>query len=500
MTTVQTGTVEEIIAAHEFALPCELPISLGPYYIGGCGGTNPAEWILHMVQCCGEMESQGPLLHTLQRPCAPAGLLLVPFLPPHLLATVYRVPLDRAPGEAGMNPGMKSETAKPCIRHGDDRAIARRHQPDCRDDDCRGCQPCPERHCSVCRKAHLDFEPVTCIGCLGRTRSDLAAISDRLALGEQLLQDWWAPVSPGTPTDGGRSNETPLPGGDLLVMVGPGSWAWGNRTRDLDEQPDDPEAIAYELTKWEDDWRRTRGQRAAAYDRELSKAREYLDRNMGWAAQNHPAFPEFAKILRGWRTRLAGAVRDSDQPIRGVHCQDCPDVVLTRTLQEARPCKHVLPPFIPLGDLIELADGTYRRTTPADGRSHYQKHQNAVDAYRKEHEHCDQGGFENEWACPRCHRSYTRAEYGLAVRTQYDQRRAEMDAKKTRLEAATTAYVTTSRALLAITGQAVTSRALDLDRYLELTEAHDAARLEYAEALVASGYAVPVGLIPDEAA
>lgn len=399
-----------------------------------------------------------------------------------------------------MKPGMKSDDPKPCIRHGKDRAVARRHMPGCRDDECRGCQPCLERHCTVCGKEHLETEPVTCIGCLGRARNDLAVISDRLALGEQLLQDWWAPISPGTPSDGGRSNETPMPGGDLLVMVGPGSWAWSNPTRDLDERPDDPEAIAYELTKWEDDWRRTRKQPTAKYDRDLSKAREYLDRNMGWAAQNLPAFPEFAKLLRGWRTRLAGAVRDSDQPVRGVHCQNCPDVVLVRTLQEARPCKHAMPAFIALGDLIELADGTFRRTTSADRRHNYEKHQEAVDAYRKEHEACDQGGFENEWSCPRCHRPYTRAEYGLAVRTQYDQRRADMDAKKTRLEAATTAYVTTGNALRTTVLHAFQTGDTLPDGYVELRDAYEAACHEYAEALTANGYAVPVGLIPDEAA
>lgn len=405
-----------------------------------------------------------------------------------------------------MNPATRSEGPPTCIRHGRDRAIARRHRPDCRAADCAGCSLCPARHCSVCGTQHLDTEPQTCIGCLGRARNDLITITDRLALGEQLLQDWWAPVSPGTPTDGGRTTEAPLPGGDILVMVGPGSWALSNRDRDKDQRDDDPDAIAFELSKWEDDWRATRGQPAARYERDLSKTREYLDRNMGWAAQNLPAFPEFTKLLRQYRTRLAAAVRDSDQPARGVHCLDCPDATLARPLHEARPCRHRLPAFKPLGKMFELPDGTYRYTTTADRKTHYEIHQAAVTAYFVDHQACEQGGFADVWTCPRCHRNYTRAEYGLAVRTQYDQRRTEMDARKTRLDAATAAYVATSSALLVpgplrFPGQTPPASqepvSIQLpDHFHELVDAHAAARVELAAALKVNGYAVPVGLLP----
>lgn len=57
MTATYTGTIEEVVTAHEFTLPCELPVALGPFYIGGCGGANPAEWILHLNQCCNELDS-----------------------------------------------------------------------------------------------------------------------------------------------------------------------------------------------------------------------------------------------------------------------------------------------------------------------------------------------------------------------------------------------------------------------------------------------------------
>lgn len=55
--TTDTSSIEEVITAHEFALPCELPIAIGSMYVGGCGGANPAEWILHLVPCCSQIDT-----------------------------------------------------------------------------------------------------------------------------------------------------------------------------------------------------------------------------------------------------------------------------------------------------------------------------------------------------------------------------------------------------------------------------------------------------------
>jgi len=63
------------------------------------------------------------------------------------------------------------------------RVLAGRHEPDCRGivafrgaddyDECRGCQPCHEPHCAVCRRTHADG---TCAECVAATRDDLATI------------------------------------------------------------------------------------------------------------------------------------------------------------------------------------------------------------------------------------------------------------------------------------------------------------------------------------
>lgn len=47
------------------------------------------------------------------------------------------------------------------------------HQPDCESAACLGCQPCPERHCQVCKRQHVTLvgrgTDQTCATCLEET-------------------------------------------------------------------------------------------------------------------------------------------------------------------------------------------------------------------------------------------------------------------------------------------------------------------------------------------
>jgi hypothetical protein len=227
----------------------------------------------------------------------------------------------------------------------------------------------------VCRREHTDADhPQTCPACLGAVRDDLQRIPDLMVLAEQQLADWWPALSPGTPRDGASNNEPPMPGGDLLVLVGPG--AYGRRNPDTDIRPGDPEPVLADLAWWEDDWRRTQHQRAAETTPVLTHVAGYLDLHLTWAAQHYPPFTEFARAVREHRTRLETELRDGIRAMRGVACFDC-NTTLVRGIRDPKPCRH-------------------------EPGAHVKG--------------CDQGGLEDYWKCPRCKREYLPREYWFAVR------------------------------------------------------------------------------------
>ena len=229
--------------------------------------------------------------------------------------------------------------------------------------DCQGCLPCPERHCIVCGREHVDRQ--TCAGCIGRVRDDLKLLEVTFALRVAALS---------------RPNAD-IPGGLAQVLLGPyspgiaalhlalthGDW------HELDDDGIGPEPLLLTLATWEDDWRREfhhdAGPRAT-----ITRAVAYLDRNLDRAAQEHLAFDEFATDVRAARRRLEVAADDADPTVFGVACFDC-GADLRQTFNEPRPCPH---PNAPCG--------------------------------------CDQGGRRDSWECTRCGRSYTEHDYRRAVR------------------------------------------------------------------------------------
>ncbi|HEY9251583.1 MAG TPA: hypothetical protein VIP06_02910 [Nocardioides sp.] len=315
---------------------------------------------------------------------------------------------------------------KPCVRRNDQRVIPDRHLDACIGAgpdwhpplvwrSCRGCEPCPQRHC-ILDGRHLEpTELQTCPECLGKVRRDMFAVVDLMVLGLARL-DGWPAISPSAPKNGGTSNERPMPGGDLLVILSHGSWALRNPQRALDERPGDPDPIAYELSRHEDDWRRMQHQPAAKDSaRLLGRTASYLDQNMGWAAQHHPAFEEFADLLRDYRATLESQLRDGERPDRGVACFEC-GTTLVRAAREPKPCGHrkTAPVFEPLPADDPRPGG--RRYTAAERKAHFEAHDHAVTTWMVDHMACDQGGVSDEWECPRCQRRYDEATYWLAVK------------------------------------------------------------------------------------
>jgi hypothetical protein len=223
------------------------------------------------------------------------------------------------------------------------------------------------------------------------------------ALAEQRLHNWWPAVSPGTPTDGGRGNDTRLPGGDLLVLVGPGAVGDNDPIQHRDEQGNDPTSAAGELAGWEDWWRRQQHQQPATTPPILSRVMGYLTLHLTWAAQHQPDFPEFAATARRIRGRLEAELRDGGAPMRGVNCFDC-GTTLIKPMRDPTPCRHVL-------------EARRAGTHPGIWIQTLATYPELGD----EHATCDQGGLDDNWRCPRCHRVYHEREYWFAVRAAIDE-------------------------------------------------------------------------------
>lgn len=227
--------------------------------------------------------------------------------------------------------------------------------------------------CIVCGGGLAVAELQTCAECVATTRARLAEIVERYALlpGEFGHATATPPDAPGA----AHSDETRLPGGDVLAMLAGGSQGRsqirgvpmpdGTRSteHEADERPGDPASIAYELGRWEDEWRLTRREPAAPGPATVWGAAHYLNARLGWAANHHDTFDEFADEMRRLLRRMQDVTGASQRPQVGVPCFDCG------------------------ADLVREY-----------GEDHYR--------------------------CPRCHRDYDDASYWLAVKANLEQRGA----------------------------------------------------------------------------
>lgn len=249
--------------------------------------------------------------------------------------------------------------------------------------------------CTVCSVSLDLHRKQVCPRCVARACADLADIEDRYARLNAELGNLRAPL-PGS--SGAAGFESPLPGGDVLTLLAPGSRGLsqlrGVRTpagwddsHGADEYDGDPQSAAFELSRWEDDWRLTRGEPAATSRATVSGAKAYLNRNLDWAANgdvNHPTHPgphpsvdEFCSDLRRLLARLQRATFTDDTPIRGVDCFEC-GAILQRSWTVS--------------------------------------------------------GLQDDWTCPRCRRVYTPAEHTLAVRARMEDHLTRPDALLTATE------------------------------------------------------------------
>lgn len=307
----------------------------------------------------------------------------------------------------------------------------------------------PARRCVVCRRPRLrEHEPQTCSDCVARSRQhldDIAGLARHLPA--EALQHPTAPIPGGTSTVllaggstgaqwAGRDAERPLVPNNpwtgrtstwpaLGECVGdPPPTATKPRPSGNDNLPDDPPSLAHELGGWEDAWRREHQHPAASWVMTIPTAIGYLRANIGWAAQWHPSFDEFAADLLRLRGALIAVTRAGRKPDRTVTCMHCREDRLERPFNPPRPCRHVLP--VPRLLVPTAAAGGWRWAGPGEQvagwryptRLEYEARTELVEAW---HEECRQGGrLDDRWECPRCGARYDEAAYWLAVKADLE--------------------------------------------------------------------------------
>jgi hypothetical protein len=204
--------------------------------------------------------------------------------------------------------------------------------------------------CIVC--THVDTTAQTCDKCVGWVRRTLIRVEQLYALLPYELAGRAGASTPPDPS-GVRGDNGHMPGGDILVMLGPGSASWHD-TPDVD-------SVLGLLQRWDTGWRITFHDDAATDPATVTACSLYLLRRLAKAAQE-PAccFDEFADDIARMHDRLELALRVSPQ-------------------RSPVPC-------------ITCGHRRLERPPPRDD------------------------GRAFEWQCGRCHRNYTDADYWMAMR------------------------------------------------------------------------------------
>ena len=185
--------------------------------------------------------------------------------------------------------------------------------------------------CCICARSLPDTHPQTCETCIGRAQADLAGI---LLMWTELPHELGHAKAAPLDRDGrGGSEEHALPGGTVFALLAPGSAGnvlprSGNSEHLEDNRADSTPSIAWTLTTWEDDWRRTFGHQSAqdtgSTASTVRAAAGYLERHTRWAADRHGAFAEYAGDLRELHARLEQATGRVRRPVKaGADCFDC---------------------------------------------------------------------------------------------------------------------------------------------------------------------------------
>jgi hypothetical protein len=178
--------------------------------------------------------------------------------------------------------------------------------------------------CPVCHHSLTDTDPAfACEKCLTRARTDLAGI---MLMYDELPRHLGHPKVTVYDQSPHGTDGPPLPGGDALVLLGPGSQGLSD---DAETAIDgDPASVAFELDWWERDWREARGDAIDPVPMTtravVQHAAAYLEVHGRWAANNHPGFDVFAADLKRLHSLLERATARADvHEVAEAECMSC---------------------------------------------------------------------------------------------------------------------------------------------------------------------------------
>ena len=189
--------------------------------------------------------------------------------------------------------------------------------------------------CRVCGWSLGQYEPViVCERCLAQAQANLASV---LELWAELPGVLGRPAgSSAYDVQRGGGEEFTLPGGEALVLSGPGSYLAHCAESDSRAGDDLPPAVV--LHQWAMDWHDYRGELYPHNERTTSRragrwAARYLETHARWAASNHDAFDEFCGDLAALVGRLARTTGHLRQErVAAAACFDCGGQLVHRVI------------------------------------------------------------------------------------------------------------------------------------------------------------------------
>lgn len=318
------------------------------------------------------------------------------------------------------------------------RLVIGRHEDECADDQCPGCQECTEIHCLVCGVEHLVHEQ-TCPNCITETRERLKTLYG-------LHKHLGSEARNGS-QNGRLAAARPIPGGEATVLRSGGSHGRavsfseeynllatnaGLRTKDTshktDERHGEPLPTLQLIDQWEDVWRAQLGNplpeptvhwRAHAGSptagRNFLESAKFMNEHLSWAAQHTASFGEFVRDIVKQATILEDVLHDGIRLEKGAPCFRC-GTVLERDPGEPKLCRHshlaqqIADHYDEPGFTFEYLSLIY-------------------DHLMKEHiADCDQGGRADTYQCPQCFWRYDKNSYWLAVREEIEREKAATQA------------------------------------------------------------------------
>lgn len=193
------------------------------------------------------------------------------------------------------------------------RILTGRHDYDCRDEACRGCQPCEQPHCRICRHAHVAG---ACAECLAETREALHEIGRMCdALPEEV--------------------EHRGINGEAMMLLGPAadpearghleaSVLAGRVPADYLDHADSDRHPLYVLGTWDMVVRDALEHDEPGERLTVATALDYLDRQLTYlAGYEHLPFEDMARDLRACRTHMESVLHDGEQIEQGAPCLTC---------------------------------------------------------------------------------------------------------------------------------------------------------------------------------